>query len=102
VQAAAALGLAPCPLEVGPDLRLAWLDQAEGSIGQPSRPHAAPIGSVTVVSTPIAPETDVPKGFYLRRIEGVAWLRGYVAPDDHVWAPDDHLLFVARADAGLD
>ena len=97
LERAAARGLGPCPLELGPHLRLQLLDQPEGAIGQHARPHAAPVGSITVVSAPLAPgDDDVPKGFYLRRIEGVLWLRGYVAPDDHVWARDDHLLLCGQ------
>ena len=86
-------GLMVCPLELGPHLRLEYVDQPEGFVGQPVRPHAAPVGSITVMSAPISTDDGVPKGFYLRRIEGLLWLRGYHAGDDHVWSPDDHLLF---------
>jgi hypothetical protein len=93
---AATRDLGLCPLELGPHLRLQFVDQPEGFVGQPVRPNAAPVGSITIVSEPLAPgDDDVPKGFYLRRIEGVLWLRGYVSGDDHLWAPNDHLLFGA-------
>ena len=92
---AEARGLGVCPLELGPHLRLQYVDQPEGSRGQPVRPHQAPIGSITIISEPLSADDDVPKGFYIRRIKGVLWLRGYVSGDDHVWAPDDHLIFCA-------
>jgi hypothetical protein len=90
---AAARGLLLCPLELGPHLRLQYRDQPEGASGKPVTRHRAPYGSITVVSEPLAEAHDVPKGFYLRRIEGVLWLRGYRSGPEHVWDPDDHLLF---------
>jgi hypothetical protein len=96
--AAAARGLVPGPLELAPHLRLQWLDQPEGAIGRAPTRHRAPPGSVTVASTPLAPDDhDVPKGFYLRRIDGVSWLRGYVADGRHVWSPDDRFVFCRAA-----
>jgi hypothetical protein len=91
-------GLGVCPLELGPHIRLQYVDQPEGSLGQPVRPHQAPIGSITIVSEPLSADDDIPKGFYIRRIEGVLWLRGYVSGGDHVWAPDDHLIFCAAGE----
>jgi hypothetical protein len=90
---AAALGLGLCPLELGPHLRLSYLDQPEGYWGQPLLEHQAPSGSLTVASEPLSSDDDFPKGFYLRRIEGELWLRGYRAGAEHVWAGDDHMLF---------
>lgn len=87
------LGLELCPLELGPHLRLAYLDQPEGSSGKPSRLHQAPFGSITIASETLSEDDDFPKGFYLRRIEGVLWLRGYHATNLYVWKPDDHLIF---------
>ncbi|MBL8516712.1 MAG: hypothetical protein JNM76_07055 [Betaproteobacteria bacterium] len=54
---------------------------------------AGPSGSLTVISPPPAEDDAVPKGFYLRKIKGVPWLRGYVSDATHVWQPDDHLVF---------
>lgn len=87
------LGLGLCPLELAPQLRLQYLDQPEGYWGQPVRPHQAPSGSITIVSEELTPEEDVPKGFYLRRIKGELWLRGYRSWAGHVWNAEDHLLF---------
>lgn len=90
---AATLGLSLCPVELGPHLRLKYLDQPEGYWGQPLRQHQAPSGSITIASAPLIPDDDFPKGFYLRRIQGELWLRGYRAGPEHVWNADDHLLF---------
>lgn len=90
---AAGLGLSLCPLELGPHLRLQLLDQPEGSLGHPPSRHRAPPGSITIASRPLAQDDATPKGFYLRRIDGVPWLRGYHAGPGHVWSPDDLFVF---------
>jgi len=90
---AAALGLDLCPIELGPHLRLWYLDQPEGCWGKPLRRHQAPNGSITIASEQLTEDDDFPKGFYLRRIEGVLWLRGYRCGPEHVWEPDDHFIF---------
>ena len=33
------------------------------------------------------------KGFYLRWIKGVLWLRGYIADDLHIGSPSDRFIF---------
>ena len=68
---ALALGLALCPIELGPHLRLQYLDQPEGYWGKPLRQHRAPYGSITIASEQLLDDDDSPKGFYLRRIQGV-------------------------------
>lgn len=88
------LGLGFCPLELGPHLRLQYLDQPEGYWGQPVRQHQAPSGSITVASQQLTEDDDFPKGFYLRRIKGALWLRGYSSGAEHIWQPDDRLIFV--------
>lgn len=93
VSRAGALGLGLCPMEVGPHLRLQYLDQPEGYWGQPVLEQQAPSGSITIASVPLVAADDFPKGFYLRRIQGVLWLRGYRAGADHLWSPGDHLVF---------
>lgn len=90
---AAELGLSPCPLELGPHLRLQFVDQPEGSAGQPPSQQRAPPGSITIVSRPLTGDDDAPKGFYLRRIDGVLWLRGYWSDAGHVRSPEDRLVF---------
>lgn len=86
-------GLELCPLELGPYLRLAYLDQPEGYSGNPIKRHQAPSGSITIASEVLTEDDDFPKGFYLRRINDVLWLRGYRADHLHVWNPDDHFIF---------
>lgn len=87
------LGLELCPLELGPYLRLEYLDQPEGNIGNFSQQNQAPSGSITIASEIVSDDDDFPKGFYLRKIDGVLWLRGYLADDLHVWNPDDQFIF---------
>lgn len=85
--AAASAGLRLCPLTTGPALRLALLDQesAPDSVLSTGR---APTGSIHVASAPVSEDHEVPKGFYLRVIDGVPWLRGYRCDDVHRNAPD--------------
>lgn len=99
VQRATGRGLALCPLEVGPHFRLQYTDQPEGFLGRPPSQHCAPPGSITVASTPLADDDDTPKGFYLRRIQGVLWLRGYRSGLEHVWSPNDVFAFLRGPDA---
>ncbi len=79
--------------ELAPHLRLQYLDQPEGYIGYPPSEHRAPPGSLTVASRELASDDEIPKGFYLRRIEGVLWLRGYCSGPDHVWSAADRFVF---------
>ena len=94
VARAAERGLALCPLELAPHLRLALLDQPEGAIGQPVTQHRAPPGSITIASAPVSDDEEAPRGFYVRRIEGVLWLRGYQSWSGHVWSGEDVFVFV--------
>lgn len=87
------VGLKLCPLELAPHLRLKYLDQPEGYLGKPSYQNRSPYGSVQIASEILSENVDVPKGFYLRRIDGVLWLRGYIADDLHVLDPGDHIIF---------
>ena len=86
------LGLELCPLELGPHLRLQYLDQPEGN--NLLQQHQAPSGSITIASPIISEDDNFPKGFYLRNIHGKLWLRGYTADHLHVWNPDDQFIFV--------
>jgi hypothetical protein len=86
-------GLVECPLELGPHLRLQFLNQPEGSVGFAATQHRAPPGSITVASPPLDDCDQTPKGFYLRRIDGVLWLRGYWSGPGHIWSPEDILVF---------
>lgn len=88
------LGLQIGPLELGPYIRLAYLDQPEGSAGITARTQRAPYGSITIATEIMDASDEFPKGFYLRRINGELWLRGYVADNEHIWDPDDRFVFV--------
>jgi hypothetical protein len=90
---ARAFGLIPPSLEMAPHLRLQYLDQPEGCWGHPVTEHRAPPGSITIASAPLSDDDEFPKGFYLRRIKGALWLRGYRCGTENVWNPDDRLVF---------
>jgi hypothetical protein len=86
------LGLILPPIELGPHFRLQYLDQPEGFWGQPITKHRAPPGSLTIALAQLLMREDLPKGFYLRRIKGTLWLRGYRSSPEHIWDPDDHFV----------
>jgi hypothetical protein len=86
-------GLALCPIEFAAHYRMQYLEQPEGFIGFAPTQHRAPSGSVTVAAEAILADDTVPKGFYLRRIEGALWLRGYHCDATHVWSPEDVFAF---------
>lgn len=90
------LGLELCPLELGPYLRLQYLEQPEDSKGTLLSQHQAPSGSITIASEVVSEDDDFPKGFYLRKINGMLWLRGYIADHQHVWNRDDHFIFCQK------
>lgn len=89
--------LLECPLELGPHLRLAFLDQPEGSIGFASTPSQAPPGAITIASPPLDHDDTTPKGFYLRRIDGTLWLRAYTSWPGHVWSSEDLFVFARQS-----
>jgi hypothetical protein len=92
LDAAGGHGLAPCPPDTGPYLRLMVDDQASA----PDRIMStgrAPTGSITVATERLRPEESYPRGFYLRVLAGEPWLRGYRCSDDHPWSADDRFAF---------
>lgn len=93
VARAALEGLAVCPLELAIHLRLAWPDQPEADGAYPVSQGEAPTGSLTVASEWLKGGEHGPRGFYLRRIGGEPWLRGYRAGEDHVWDAGDRFVF---------
>ena len=98
VESALASGLVECPLELGPSLRLAFVDQPEAPAAVTK--HRAPTGSVTVASRALDDADETPKGFYLRCSDGVLWLRGYWSWPGHVWSPGDVLVFAGFGSVG--
>ena len=89
-------GLAPLPADTGPYLRLALLDQepAPESVLSAGR---VPTGAVNVLSPPLSADHEYPKGFYLRVVDGVTWLRGYRCDDAYLW-PADSVIALRAAD----
>lgn len=94
------LGLKLCPLELGPQLRMGYLDQTEGSSSNSLQKQQAPSGSITIASEILTEDDNFPKGFYLRRINGILWLRGYCTDHLHVWNPNDHFIFCQKNTTG--
>ena len=76
-----AMGLDLCPPETGPFLRLAY-SKDKNSQGM-EKQFRTPDGAVTVLSVPLSKDHDFPKGFYLRKVDGTYWLRGYTCDDQH-------------------
>jgi hypothetical protein len=85
-----------CPLELALFFRFQYMDQEEKEEGFPLTKHKAPKGSLTVASRSLDEDQNFPKGFYLRKIHGVLWLRGYLSSDEHLWNPEDHFVFRKR------
>jgi hypothetical protein len=75
-------GLELCPLELAPYLRIQFLHQPEG-------PY------LTVASAQTTNDAAYPNGFYLRRLGGTLWLRGYRADAEYQWEPDSRFVFLA-------
>lgn len=84
-------GLSLCPPITGPYLRLVMASQESAPDSVMSN-GSAPSGSITVAAPPLG-DDDYPKGFYLRAVDGVLWLRGYHSTDEHIWSPDDCFAF---------
>jgi len=84
-------GYADCPLEVGPYLRLKYTDQKEVDSGNIKNQN--PPGALVLFSIPLENDDDFPKGFYLRKMDGKLWLRGYRCSMDYVWIPEDRFIF---------
>jgi hypothetical protein len=84
--------LLPCAPFVAPYLRLAMLDQpsAPDSVMSSGRP---PSGAVHVASERLRAESDYPRGFYLRVVDGTPWLRGFQCSDDAPWSSHDRFAF---------
>ncbi|MBO1741067.1 hypothetical protein [Leifsonia sp. TF02-11] len=90
--AAQSHGLALCPPDTGPYLRLAWTSQpnAPDTVLSAGR---SPAGSLKVASAPLSDDVEYPKGFYLRVVDHQQWLRGYRCDDEYVYEPGDRFAF---------
>lgn len=90
-QAVLAAGLTPCPPAVAPLLRLCTLDQVN-STDSVLRHGRVPDGSVHVLSPSLGEDPSVHRGFHLRVVEGVPWLRGFMCDDLHMFGADDRWI----------
>src|SRR5262245_29366251 len=77
------VGLELCPLELAPYFRLQFSDQTAG-------PY------LTVASRKTRHDDAHPNGFYLRRIDGELWLRGYRATSEYIWEPASKFAFLTN------
>lgn len=87
------LGFVECPLELGPYLRLQFLNQPEAPVAPSSTSPGSPSGAITIASPSLDKTDETPKGFYLRHVDSQLWLRGYWADAEHVWSQEDVLIF---------
>ncbi|MGX6962634.1 helicase [Vagococcus xieshaowenii] len=85
-------GFALCEVEIAALLSLDY-NYLEDSIGLIST-GKAPTNSVTIASKILIDTDDFPKGFYMRKIDNVCWLRGYTCDHLHVFAPEDRFMFL--------
>lgn len=90
-------GLAPCPLDLGPYLRLAHAHQPDAPDSLLSAGRS-PTAALHVLGPPQSQDPTYPRGYYLRAVDGVPWLRGFRCDDDYV-LPGDHALVLARVGA---
>lgn len=86
------LGLMPCAADTAPFLRMALNEQAASRNSLMSS-GSAPDGALTVAAEALSEDNEYPKGFYLRVVDGQAWLRGYRCDDEHIWSADDRFIF---------
>jgi len=84
-------GLQLCSPITGPYLRLAYLAQSTSSDSVLSA-GKSPVDSLTIASSALGDE-EFPRGFYLRVVDGVPWLRGYRCDDTHGFSLDDTFIF---------
>ncbi|MEY9850502.1 hypothetical protein ABH923_000180 [Leifsonia sp. EB41] len=85
-------GLWLCPPDTGPYLRLAMRSQpnAPDSVLSAGR---SPAGSIKVAAAPLSEDVEFPKGYYLRVVDGVQWLRGYRCDDEYRFSAEDRFAF---------
>lgn len=87
------VGLKPCCPETGLFLRLAWTDQPKSGNTILSGTHEVPDQAVTVLSEIVEQDDAFPKGLYLRNVDGVLWLRGYLCDPEYRFPSDAMFAF---------
>lgn len=85
-------GLALCPPDTGPYLRLAMTTQANAPDSVLSAGRS-PAGALKVGSALLTDDAEFPKGFYLRVVDGQHWLRGYRCDAEYRFSPGDRFAF---------
>lgn len=91
---AQAAGYALCPLELAPYARMQWLDQEQSGNSVLSGTHSMPDSAVNVASPVLSADHTFPKGFYLRVVDGVPWLRGYRCDNTYLFPLESRFMFV--------
>ena len=87
------LGLSPCQPSTGLFLRLSYLNQEQSKNSILSGTHHAPDRAVTVLSECFEKDDNFPKGLYLRNVDGILWLRGYICDEAYHWSSEDVFAF---------
>lgn len=96
--AAVRAGLDLCPLATAPYLRLRHRERE--SKDPELRRQRPPDGALHVASAPVSTDVGTPKGFYLRTVGGVLWLRGYRCDDEYLMAPTAAYVFALPSSPG--
>lgn len=91
---AQAAGYALCPLELAPYARMQWLEQEQSGNSVLTGTHSMPDSAVNVASPVLSADHSFPKGFYLRVVDGVPWLRGYRCDDTYLFPLESCFMFV--------
>jgi len=89
-------GLALCPLATAVHLRLVHTERE--SSDPELRRQQPPEGALKIASPILDPHLEIPKGFYLRTVEGQRWLRGYWCSLDFVLPPTMTYVFAHAGD----
>jgi len=86
-QKAKEFGLKLCPPELGPHIRLQYVDLNQ--LVDPLKGHWQNIAVDELFDDP-----GLTKGFYLRRRQDGFWLRGYQASPEYLWELHDRFIYL--------
>lgn len=78
------------PIDFAPYIRMAYRNQK--SIGKTFAGQHPPDG-IIIFSKPLNKTENFPKGFYIRKIKGRLWLRGFVCSTDYHFPADTRVIF---------
>lgn len=91
---AQAAGYALCPLELAPYARMQWLEQEQSGNSVLTGTHSMPDSAVNVATPVLSADHTFPKGFYLRVVDGIPWLRGYRCDNTYLFPLESRFMFV--------